>query len=165
MWQAAPLTAQKTRGRVRGNSGSVRAHTRARSLRMGSGVGELTRPHKGTLFNLLHIKAQAPQSEAGANSCGRVSVSPALKRFSTAVVHRRGRGFRDRSTRASQSRKPMLWQSEEHSEADAGPSWAHKGLFSTIKGVTLLLRRFEMLILFSTGFWSRFQHEIPQRWW
>lgn len=45
------------------------------------GVGELTRLHKGTLFNLLHIKARAQQ----AGACGHVSVSPTLKRFSTAV--------------------------------------------------------------------------------
>lgn len=48
----------------------VFVHTHARSFRMDSGVGELTRPHKGTLFNLLHIKAQAPQSEQALTAVG-----------------------------------------------------------------------------------------------
>lgn len=40
----------------------ISVHKHARSFRKARHVGELTSPHKGTLFNLLHIKAQAPQS-------------------------------------------------------------------------------------------------------
>lgn len=69
MCQAALLTAQRTQGCAWDNS-RVFVHTHARSFRMGSGVGELTRPHKGTLFNLLHIKAQAPQSEQALTAVG-----------------------------------------------------------------------------------------------
>lgn len=56
----SPLGGRK---RAHEATAGVFVHSHARRLRMGSGVRELTRPHKGTLFNLLHIKGRAPQSE------------------------------------------------------------------------------------------------------
>lgn len=131
---------------------------------MGSSVGELTRPHKGTLFNLLHIKGRAPRSEQAQTAVGTAPSLP-LWRDSAQWCPQPRTGSR-RPLNASESISQAAVMTIRRALRSRRSPWSvHKGLFSTIKGVTLLHGRFEMLILFSIAFWSHFQHEIPQRWW
>jgi len=113
---------------------------------------------------LLHTLNHCSSKQACSSSCGHDCLP--LKCGSSAVftaLQHRGGGWKlgDCSPWASQSHtRDMTIQralKTKHS-----PSGVHKGLFSTIKGITLVFQRFEMLILFSRGFSSCFQHEIPR---
>lgn len=72
------------------------------------------------------------------------------------VLHRQDE---DLGVSQSHTRDPIIQRllKTKHS-----PSGVHKGLFSSIKGITLVFQHFEMLILFSKGFSSSFQHETPR---
>lgn len=70
---------------------------------------------------------------AGANSCGHVPVSPTLKRFST-VVSKAKDGVSQTARRERVSLgELLLWQSEEHSEADAALRACTKGFSPPLK--------------------------------
>lgn len=115
--------------------------------------------YKGTLFNLLHTLNHGSSKETCPYSCGHDSLKCSSTAVSTASQHR-GRGWRLLVMNESIPHRDMSTQ--RALQTKHRPSGVHKGLFSTIKGVTLLFQHFEMLILFSTAFSSCFQHEIPR---
>lgn len=138
---------------------NAHAQTSRLQIRLENWVGEQTGYPaftKAPLYNLLHTLNPASSKQTCPYSCGHES----LKCSSTAV------------STASQMMKtahhewvdltPGIWQSKEPSKPNTGLEALHKGLFCTIKGITLVFQHFEMLILFSTVFSSCFQHEIPR---
>lgn len=137
-------------------------HTNDKIGKLCGGADQFILLDKDTLFN-LHIKATAPQSRHVLTAVD-MTLSLPLKWWGTVV-----------STAVLAEKKRMktgrMNESISHQGCDnlKNPQnqtqlfkWAQRAFFSTIKGVTLVLRCFEMLIVFSAGFSPCFQHEIPR---
>lgn len=77
-------------------------------------------------------------------------------------VHSRGRDLGDRSTRASQSRKPLLWQSEEHSEADAALRARTKGFSPPLKASHCSFGALKCWYCFPRDFGHAFNMKSPR---